>query len=158
MQRLWQKFLAVTPTVTAAAYSAGNLIGGKLTFSGTFDGNVQTADLCEVVVTDKSVNTADLALVLFSSDPTNTTFTDKTAFALNAADLSKVLSVVAITGHQSFSANSVHYAGEISRPIRFNGTGFDGAIAPVYGALIAVGAPTYASTSDVTINIKVKQD
>lgn len=75
--------ISVTPTITAATYTAGFVLGGKLTFAV---GNVASGILQSISVTAKTIQTTALKVYVFDSNPTNSTWTDHAAPAINAAD------------------------------------------------------------------------
>ncbi len=87
--------VVVTPTVTAGAYSAGDIMGGLMEF--------EVAPFIDepVIITElqfafKSAVTPSLLAVLLSADPTNTTKTDNAAYSLAAADAFKVRRAVPV--------------------------------------------------------------
>lgn len=159
MIRIIETYSQDSPTITAGVYASGQLIGGKLTFLGVFDGQVNTAEVRQVIVYDKAKQGVSLDLILFSSDPSATTFTDNATFAVGAADLTKISTVIPISTHSAFSTNGVSYAVNISQPIfsTVDATTQSGR-RTIYGALVSRGAPTYASTSDLTVRINIIQD
>src|SRR5690349_8581215 len=83
--------IQVVPTVQAAAYSSGNVIGGLLTFAGAArvaagSGIIQTA-----MVSFTSGVQPSLDFVFFNASPTGSTITDKTAIAVANADVGKII-------------------------------------------------------------------
>ena len=106
--------------------------------------------LPDVVLLDKSAQAVAYDLALFDSDLAGTV-TDKTAYAVHASDLPKSL------GHLSLSAASAWGAagGVITLSNIYKRLTLVGVNA--YAVLIARGAPTYASTSDVSLRITTEQ-
>jgi hypothetical protein len=153
-------FFSATPTITSGtAYASGDLIGGKLTFTNAVLSSLRHAELVGGVLYDSSKQNADIDLVIFSADPTATTFTNDSAFAVHANDLQKVVAVVKFRGttdYIGFSANSVAIVDTTAKRFRSTGTGspFDN----LYGALVSRGTPTYTSTSALTVGITLWQD
>ena len=149
------KVVTVTPTVEAAAYATGELIGGKMSFAQAVRG-IDLVDatgmIQSVVITDLAKQSANLDLVFFDVDPSNTTFTENSALDINDTDLLTIIGVVAITDWKDFSDNSVGIALNLAMPFGL-GTG-----ATIYAAIVSRGSPTYASTSDLTVRIGVLQD
>ena len=87
--------VTAAPAVTAGAYAPGDIVGGMMTFA------VASANDVKVVITSvqvllKSNVTPDLMLVLFNADPSATTQTDNAAYALNAADVFKVIGAISL--------------------------------------------------------------
>ena len=149
------KIVTVTPTIQAAAYATGELVGGKMSFAGAVrmkDLVAATGLIQSVVITDLGKQSVALDLVFFDTDPSNTTFTENSALAVNDTDLLTVVGVASVTDWKSLSDNSVGLALNLAMPFNL-GTG-----TVLYGALVSRGAPTYASTSDLTVRVGILQD
>lgn len=147
---------SVAQTVTAAAYSSGNAVGGLMTFANManrdgYGGIVQT-----VIVRDKAGQNVNYDLILFDANPTNTTVTDKAAVAVNTADLSKIIGVVQLSGIVLGAASTmgVLTAAGVGLAYRISSNSNSN----LYGILVTRGAPTYASTSDVTVDVVAMPD
>lgn len=143
--------VALTPTVTAGAYTAGNVVGGKLIFTNVF-GSSLTGYLTDILVKAKTVQTTTYKLYLFSQNPTNTTWTDKTAPAINALDLPYLLGVFT-TG-----ASDSGLGTETTNQLDNLTTAIHSVDQNLYGILVCVATPTFGSTSDVTVSVRVKQN
>lgn len=82
--------VCVTPTITANTYSAGQQVGGLLTFTNLFgakgSGIVQSA----TVTSRTKQATGAFRLYLFAANPNLTTWTDRTTPTINVADDHKV--------------------------------------------------------------------
>lgn len=154
------RIISVTPTIQAAAYVAGDVIGGKLTFSNALQTMVGSGYLVSVTVSDLAAQAVDLDLVVFKSDPSNTTFTENSALDIADADLSKVLTVVNLgsSSRFAFADNSVHHISSLAVPLQGVSATTSGISGNLYGVLVSRGAPTFASTSDLTISIGVSRD
>ena len=127
-------------TVEAAAYATGDLVGGKLTLSSSaFGGLIQS-----VAITDLAKQSIAKDVVFFDTNPDGTTFTENSALDIADADLVNVLAVVTVVDWFSFADNSIGQALNLAIP--FVNT-------PLYAAIVERGAPTYASTSDLTIRV-----
>ena len=134
-----------TPVVTAGAYSGNDVVGGRLQFAGCTGGTLQAITVC-----DNAAQTGDYLLVFFESAPTD--ITDNAAFDIADADLAKIIyqtTLASATQRQAFSDNAYYYVYNLDVPLK--GTGGD-----IYAFLIALGTPTYAATSDVTVTIQVE--
>lgn len=142
---------SVTPTVTAGAYTAGNVVGGKLTFSNVF-GPAFTGTLCDVLVRCKTTQTTVYTLYLFSQNPSATTWTDKAAPSINAADLPFLLGAFTVgasnSGLGTETTNQLDGINAIIQSVDQN----------LYGILTCSTTPTYGSTSDVTVSVRVRKD
>ena len=143
--------ITIQQTVTAALYATGNAVGGKITLPNLFPaGSEYKCAITDLVLLDKSAQAVAYDLALFDSDLAGTV-TDKTAYAVHASDLPKSL------GHLSLSAASAWGAagGVITLSNIYKRLTLVGVNA--YAVLIARGAPTYASTSDVSLRITTEQ-
>lgn len=142
----------VTPTVQNAAYSSGNDIGGliALTLPRTASGYIQSVSVKFIGGATTQVN-----VFLFDSNPSSSTFTDKSTFTIATADVSKqinklglALTPAAVVGETATAATIDNYA----KP--FNATG------TIYMAIAATalpGALTPASTTDMRVSISYEQ-
>ena len=134
---------SVTPTVTAAAYAANNVVGGTLTFSNAF-GSKGSGILQTAVMLMKSAQTAGFNLTLFGAAPTGT-YTDKTAPAPSAADLGNIVGVVQFTSALSpLGTHTVYQGGGLNIGMA-NGA----SVTTLYGVLTTTGAPIFGTTADI---------
>lgn len=140
----------VTQTVTASsAYTSGNAVGGKGTCTGMARNTGQGGIIQTAVVRDKAGQNVPYDLILFDADPSATTITDKSAAALNTADLAKVIGVIQFPGVVLGAASTMGVATAAGQGLAYKiSTG-----TTLYFMLVVRGAPTYASTSDVTLSI-----
>ena len=76
----------VVPTIQAAAYASGNVIGGKQTVSVFRTTGQPSATLAQFLLGWAGTETVAITVYLFSKNPTGSTITDKAAFVLAAAD------------------------------------------------------------------------
>ena len=146
--------LQVTPTVQAAAYSIGNVIGGLLRFDNAVQGVGSGAIVQSATVTFLNGAVPTLDLILFAANPTASTITDRVVLAVNAADVAKVLGVLHLTDATLLGASSpsVVQCGTQVLPIT------TGSLVNMYAALVARSAVTPASTSDVCISLNLLWD
>lgn len=154
------KFISASPTVdTGGAYASGDLIGGKLTFTNALRPTAGSGYLVSVAIADKAAQAVDLDLVLFRQDPTGTTFTDQAAFDPADADLGKVITVVNFGSSSRFAYNDngTKFVGSLAIPLQ-GLTSANLTQGTIYGALVARGAYTGASSSDLTVTLGVSQD
>lgn len=148
------KTVIATPTVSnGVAYSAGDLIGGKMTLLEATREN-RSGRINTVVISDKGKQNAIIDVIFFKSDPSATTFTDNGAFTLADADLLKVIGTVKIVAadYSSLTDNSVVCKANLG--LQFS---LDGA-ETLYAAMLAGGTPTYTSTSDLQVAVAIDQD
>ncbi len=102
------------PTIQAAAYASGNNIGGKQTVSFFRNTTQPSATLSQFMLGWAGVETTPITVYIFSKNPVNSTFTDKGAFTLAAADAQYLvtppftLTAAAATGStQTFASQSL---------------------------------------------------
>lgn len=138
---------SVTPTIDTSAYASGDLIGGKLTFS-LLVGPRGEGYIEKLIFIDKAQQEADIDLFLFSKDPSNTTFTDQAAFAIDSADVDKVSGTVSVQGPADYVQDSNNSYATLEVNINI-----DGDDSRVYGALVSRGTPTYTANDDVIVKL-----
>lgn len=142
--------ISQTPTITAGAYLAGDAVGGKLTFSGcTNDGLIHS-----LIITDLSEQGIELNLILFDAD--FTAVADNAVFDVTAGEEVRIIGVVNIasTDYKDIGGLKVATVRNISLPYELTETN-TAKLGRVYGQLVAVGTPTYTSTSDLTLRLGV---
>lgn len=144
--------IQVNPTITASSqYTAGNVVGGLLTFAAAVDAQLSGV-LLSVTVVAKSAQTTGYKLYLFSQNPTNSTWTDKTAPAINVADLPYLIDVVTLGGSDSgLGTMTINATDGINRSLVLGTTS-------LYGILVCTGTPTYTSTTGLFITVSVLKD
>jgi len=139
----------VTPTVQNAAYSSGNDIGGLVSFTlpRTASGYIQSVGVQFIGGATTAINA-----FCFDSNPTGSTFTDKSTFTIAAADEAKrinksgySLTPVAAVGSTTTGAA----VDNLAKP--FSST------ATIYCAYASTGTFTPASATDMRVNITYVQ-
>lgn len=139
--------VSLTPTVTSGAYSAGDIVGGLLTFPVSASPS-DPVIVSGVQVTIKAAVTPALTLVLFNADPSATTKTDNAAYSLNAADAFKVIKAIPIsTLYDHGTPNS--YSDDTLAIVCAPASGVN-----IYGLLIDGTGVTLTSTSDVQVCLR----
>lgn len=133
------------PVVTSGSvYAAGNCLGTKLTLTYT----ITSAEIQELVLYCKSVQTTDIKAWIFHTDPSSSTFTDKSAPVIAAADYNRLLKVVTLTGATSGLGTHTLWSVE-NLGVRLGAS-------TCFIVLTAVGAPTFGSTSDLFVRAVLK--
>ena len=137
--------VTAVPVVTAsAAYTVGNEVGQVLTFSNIF-GSLGSGIVQSAVLRMKSVQTSEFDLYLFNANPSHSSFADKTAPAINSADIPALIGKLSFTS--AVSALGTHTI--------YNLDGLGKAIAlgagntTLFGILVTTGTPTFTATSDI---------
>lgn len=144
--------VSVTPTVTATAYNATtkNSVGGKQTLANAVGTSGGIAILQSVMVTDKANQKAPLTIILFDSDPSAGTYTDNGQVNLST-DISKVIRRINVTAgdYETIDNSGTDYAIAEIAPISKLVKAASGT--SLYAVILTTGAPTYTSTSDLTV-------
>lgn len=140
----------VTPTVTAGAYSANDVVGGTLTFP------VGSGILRAVTVVDQAKQSGALQLVLFDALPTD--IADNGPYDIADADLLKIIGAVHLTDTAGadkfdFSDNKIYMRQGLTIPLKRADSS-----AAIYGFLIALGTPTFAATTDVQVQLSIERE
>ena len=137
------------PAVSTSAYATGDVVGALLTFASIVRGAGLVGLVQLARVFSKSAQTTQLDLILFNANPAESTITDNAAFVLHANDYAKVLGVVPITSWSALGTASIGQSIANGLPVKpASGT-------TLYGVLVARGALTLGSTSDITVNLGV---
>ncbi len=141
-------------TVQAAAYATGELVGGKLTLTDPNAGGGGTylsgGIIQSVLITDLAKQSISKDVLFFDADPSNTTFTENSALDVDDTDLLNLIGVAAVADWFDFNDNSVGQALNLAIPYVIGSTG-----TALYAAIVERGAPTYASTSDLSIRVGI---
>lgn len=144
--------VVVAPTVTAGAYSAGDIMGGLMTFTIPNVPNGGYLLLNELQFSFKAAVTPSLQAVIFNSDPTSTTQTDNAAYSLHASDAFKVraaLPVNALGGYLTDhgTPNTIRLP-NVNIVMKANG-----ATRNIYMLLIDLTGVTLSAVTDLQVRI-----
>jgi hypothetical protein len=142
--------LSATPTISTTAYTAGDAVGGLLTFSGAARASGGSIRVETVQVVDASKQLADLDLLLF--DRSITAPTDNAVFAPSTTELGYCVGFVPLGGgfYSSLNANAVASV-PVGQSCLLSGT-------DLFGVLVARSAPTYTTTSALVVTVTGSQD
>lgn len=140
----------VTPTITAGAYSANDVVGGLLEFP--VDGTKDSGLIVRVQIVDAGNVKAACKLYLFTEKPN--VIADNAAFAPNRSALEAMLGPIAIAAADYTTINSIGRASSPTAPdsnlaVPFK-LGYPGTL---YGYLVCDATPTYLATNNLTIRI-----
>ena len=133
----------ITPTVTAGAYSANDVVGGRLEFVGFNQGTLQSITIC-----DNANQSVDYIIVFFESRPTD--IADNAPGDIADADLEKIIyndQLLDASDKKAFTDNSFLFLYNLDVPMWGAGN--------IWAYLITTGTPTYAATNDITVTIQV---
>lgn len=142
----------VTPTVSnGAAYTAGDQVGGLMTFSNALRETGRGAVDYNVSLLDKSNQKAPMTLLCFSALPT--AVANNAAFAWTAADAPKWIGKVNITAADYETVGAYALATvPASFAVYGNGT------ANLYAIAITTGTPTYTATDALIWSLGLLRD
>ncbi len=142
--------ISQTPTVTAGAYSAGDAVGGLLTFANAARSSGDGGVIKDVLILDDAGQDAELELWLFNAP--FTPMADNAAWAPSEADLRKLVAIVSTADGAWFAAGTPS-AARVECSQRY-----DCATTSLFGQLVTRGTPTYAATDDITVVLGLLQD
>jgi len=141
-----------TPTITVGAYSAGDAVGGLLTFANVGRVAGLGGVLTNVLIIDDAGIDAQLELWLF--DRTFTAMADNDAWAPSAADLENwigtICTVESSAGWLAAGTPSVIDI-EVTRRLDLIGTS-------LFGQLVTRTTPTYTAVDNLTVKVPLLQD
>jgi hypothetical protein len=143
-------YLSQTPTVsTSPAYTAGDAMGGLLTFAGA----VLAAGGSGVVLSATALCKTPALLPILELWLFKVTFTptaDNSPFAPSDGDMANCIGVIPIAAWYDDTANSIAVWRGV-HPMVLTGTS-------LFGQLVTRTAVTLGSTSDITVGLNVMQD
>ena len=145
--------VSATPTITAGLYTIHDALGGKLTFTNVCSDQAARGIIVGATIIDKAKQLAPIDIIVFNADFTATA--DADTFDPSDADLvasaKHCISVLA-ANYSSFSDNAMAEV-ECLKPFQLaDGT------STLYAQMVVRGAPTYASTSDLTLILHILKD
>lgn len=144
--------IQTSPTITATSYSAGQDIGGAISFSGATRLSAGSGVIQSVGISDKAKQSAAIDLIFFNAAPSAPT--DHATFNPSSSDIAKIIGIVSVTAsnYSAFSANSTAFVGNIGLPFTLTSGTTLNCVA------VSRGTPTYASTSDLQISCGIAAD
>lgn len=143
------RLVTVTPTVQAAAYATGDLIGGKQTIAGAALADYGTGRIKSVTLISSTAFTVDLHVIFFTADPSGTTFTENGAINIVAADAAKVCGSVLLDQSAigvDLGTPDVLHLGGLDIPYEITEAG-----SSLYACMRIGGAHTPGSTTGITM-------
>ena len=143
----------VTPTITAGAYSVGDVIGGIQTIADAARVAGKCTTLDTMVITDLAMQDADIKIWFFNANPANGTYTDNGALDIHDTDLGFCIGVLYIlsSDYDDATDNSV-------ATLRNVGLKLTPAATSLFAIAEIETADTYTSTSDLTFKYSWSQD
>lgn len=148
--------LDVGVTVQAAAYATGELVGGAngAIAIANAAGNLRTGRIRSVLLSDRSNQKSALEVHFFSTNPSNSTYTENGAHTVHDTDLEYEFAYVALAqaSYISFADNAVICVGGLDFPYVAD------ADRKIYAVIISRGSPTYVATTDLNLKIGIEYD
>jgi len=138
------------PITSGSAYAVGNAVGPLLNFQNTFLG-VGSGLLQSAVLICRDTQTTSFNLLLFTTQPTSTTFTDRTTPTINATDQFSCGPIITFTNPVSVGGVTVYTVPSIGCSMLVGAKN-------VYGVLFSGGTPTFGSTQDIAIKLTALAD
>lgn len=150
--------VSVTPVIQNAAYSSGNAIGGLQTISVFRNSYNPEGILNNISVWSKGGSTTAITFYIFHSNPVNSTCTDKSAFSLNANDVSKLItSIPPVLTPAVVGVGTTATVASQQLPISVKNQDSPSTI-NLYVCAVVGGTVTPASVSDLIFNYSGIQD
>lgn len=142
--------IAVTPTVTAGAYIAGDCVGGVMEFVGAARITGTGGVIKNLLIADDAGQDAEMELWLF--DQTIAADGDNNPWSPSESDLRNLVAIVTTADGAWFAAGTPSSA-RVEASQRY-----DCAATSLFGQLVTRGTPTFAATDDVTAILGLLQD
>jgi len=145
------KSVALTPAITAGAYSADDALGGLLDFADIMDA-LRTGVAFSLLIIDEAKQSANLKLILF--DQTFTATADNAALNISDADALNIVAIIDIpaASYVDVGGSTVAVVNNIGAAIKASGS------SSIFGQLQTKDAPTYLAVDDITAKLTVLAD
>lgn len=142
------KQVTVAPTITAGAYSAGDVVGGLMTIPlESYSGIIR-----QVNVDDDDNEKADITLYFFNASPT--AVLDNGAFAPTIADLKKLVGILNIATAAYTTVNGNAWAFKAAVDIEYAVA--ESGVPSLYAYCVATATPTYAAVTDLQFRFLIE--
>lgn len=138
---------------TAGAYVTNDCVGGKITLPNAVRNAGDGLMFRSIGIGILSAVTPNFDLFFFDADPSASTLTDKTAFAVAAADVPKIIGIVQTTGTNVVTASARAYA--FLNVV--NGLPLLPATTTLYAALVSRSSVTFGSVADVKLALSFER-
>ena len=139
-----------TPVITAGAYSAGDAVGGLMTFAGAARSAGKGGVIKDIKILDNGGQDTSLELWCFSG--TITPVADNAAWVVGNTDLRKLVAII------PSSAGAWYAAGTPSACVVEVSQRYNLPSTSMYGQLVTRATPTFAGTVDVSVIVGFLQD
>ena len=143
--------IMVTPAVTAGAYAAGDVVGGRLTFANAARAAGLGGAILNVTIVDDAGQDSEMELWVFNSDPT--AIADNAAFVPAEADLHTLAGIFSTTD-STWRAAGTPSACHIVQATRYDPS----AGTSIFAYLVDRTGGTLVAVDDITVILHVLQD
>lgn len=149
--------ITISPTVTAStspAYTAGDVVGAKLTLTNAARVSGGTAILDTILIEEKGSQAAALDILIFGQDPSNGTYTDNGAFTANDTDMGFLIARVHVAAGDYVATGGYTTAnlGGLGRVLTATGS------ANLFAVIVTSGTPTYSATTSVKVRFGFRRN
>lgn len=148
--------IKVVPALASFAtpYSSGDVLGALNTISGAVLSGKGACVVDSIVVLDDANQKSSVDLIFFDSAPVNTVGADNAAYALNDADLDKVLGRISVLNTDYVSSSTTN----AEATLRNQGLLLEAAAGSTTLYILAVsrGTPTYGNAGSLRIKIGLR--
>lgn len=151
-ERKFSDIFEVTPTITAGAYTSGDVVGGVLTLNDVDDMKSISGVISTFIICDVDKQAINFDMILFAQEPTNGTYTDNAVIDVDVADIPFSLGVVSIDEHHDLGTTGISQDRNQNMVYR-NRTDNNLYVIPVVR-----GAPTYTTTTSLTFKFGYLED
>jgi hypothetical protein len=142
-----------TAVSTSPAYTSGDAVGAKRTLANAVTVAGGTAILESIMILDRANQKSDLEILIFDSDPSGATITDNAAFVYSTDDLKVIARIpVSAADYVTLNSKAVACLKGLGVVLKANGG------TSLYAAVVAVGTPTFAATTDLQVIFGLLQD
>lgn len=152
--------IAVTPTITAGAYTTGQQLGGVQTLTNVSVDSRTGANLSDVFIVDASKQSLPMDILIFGESPTLTSV-DNGAFALSAANAAKAIAIVTVVAGdwKTSSAQAFANVANLGRVVIPAASGVVTGTSPktLYAVAVARGSATFTATTALKFIYKFLQ-
>lgn len=152
-----RRLFSVSPVATSFAtpYSSGDVIGAVTEIPTALLDDGASALLKSLVALDKSNSKVALDVLFFNQQPVNSLGADNAAYALNDADLSKLLGRIGVAGADYVSSSTLNAEATYKNiDLVLEGVAKSKSL---WMVVVARGAITLGSVGDLTFKVGLDQ-
>lgn len=145
--------VSLTPTITAGAYSDGDIIGGQLVFTGASASPRKSGVILSASIVDEADQGANIVVTCMNSS--FTVAADNAANALSDDDARKISAqfLIATADYVDHGGVKIGRKSGINQVIRTDNSN------KLYCQMHLLGStPTYSATNDLTLKLDILQD